>query len=422
MLEISPLLYLVAANLDGVSTLDEVARRVGTAYGRPLSADSICYLIERKLQPLGIVHEGAAPAPRAGSLLALNLRAGVVPPALVRMATNLLRPLFLPPVVAGFLLGFVGADCWLLLRHDFSAAAGALLLQPALLLAVVGLTLTAGLWHELGHATASRYGGARPGVIGVGIYLFWPVFFNDLNDSYRLTRRGRLRCDLGGVYFNVVFTVVLAVAYGVTGAPPLIVAIAVQHLAIAQQFVPFVRLDGFYIVTDLAGVPDLFARIRPTIRGLLARRRPVPALADLTPRARVIVMAWVATTVPALGVLTVLLLVNVPDLLAGAWAGLTVQGTSTLAAVGQSDVVGAALGLVQVVILAMPLAGVSVLLLRLLVAIACRRRGRPRRQAPAPLRGPQPHRPVAPLYLIASAVLVLAWTSGRVRARRCGRR
>lgn len=422
MLEISPLLYLVAANLDGVSTLDEVARRVGTAYGRPLSADSVNYLIERKLQPLGIVHEGAAPSPRAGSLLALNLRAGVVPPALVRMVTNLLRPLFLPPVVVGFLLGLVGVDCWLLLRHDLGAAAGALLRQPALLLAVVGLTLTAGLWHELGHATASRYGGARPGAIGVGIYLFWPVFFNDLNDSYRLTRRGRLRCDLGGVYFNVVFTVVLAVAYGVTGASPLIVAIAVQHLAIAQQFVPFVRLDGFYIVTDLAGVPDLFARIGPTIRGLLARRRPVPALADLTPRARVIVMAWVATTVPTLGVLTVLLLVNVPDLLAGAWAGLTVQGTLTLAAVGRSDVVGAALGLVRIVILAMPLAGVSVLLLRLLVTTARRRRGRPRRQDPAPLRVRQPPRPMPALFLIASVIVLLAWTSGRVRAPRCRRR
>ena len=420
MLEVSPLLYLVAANLDGVSTLEEVAGRVGTAFGRPLSPASIAYLIEHKLQPLGIVDAGAGPAPQTAPLLALNVRAGVVPPGLVRSATDFLRLLFVPPVVVAFLLALVGADGWLLVRHDLSSAADALLRQPALLLAVVALTLTAGLFHELGHAAASRYGGAQPGVIGAGIYLLWPVFFNDLNDSYRLTRRARLRCDLGGVYFNVVFTVVLAVAYRVTHAPPLIVAIAVQHLAIAQQFVPFVRLDGYYIVSDLAGVPDLFARIRPTVRGLLSRSRPVPALADLTPRARAIVTTWVVTTVPVLGVLTVLLLLRVPDLLAGAWDGLNVQGTVTLAAIRDGDLVGAALGLVQIAILGVPLAGLGVLLLRLLVSTARRRRAHPRRRATArtPRRVPQTVPRVPPLFLIASAIVLLVWTSSPARARR----
>ena len=420
MLEVSPLLYLVAANLDGVSTLEEVAGRVGTAYGRPVSAASVTYLIEHKLQPLGIIDTGRGRAPQTAPLFALNVRAGVVPPRLVRFAADRLRWLFVPPVVVAFLLALAGVDGWLLARHDLGGAVHHLLRQPALLLAVVALTLCAGLFHELGHAAASRYGGAQPGVIGAGIYLLWPVFFNDLNDSYRLTRRARLRCDLGGVYFNVVFTVALAAAYGVTGAPPLIVAIAVQHLVIAQQFVPFVRLDGYYIVSDLAGVPDLFARIRPTVRGLLSRGRPVPALADLTPRARAIVTTWVVTTVPMLAVLTVLLLVRVPALLAGAWDGLSSQGAVTLAAMSGGDVVGAALGLVQIAILAVPLAGLGVLLLRVLVMTAGRHRAHPRRLAPAlvPRRAPMPVPRLQPLFLIASAVVVLVWTSSRSRARR----
>jgi putative peptide zinc metalloprotease protein len=44
-------------------------------------------------------------------------------------------------------------------------------------------------------------------VIGVGIYLVWPSFFTNVTDSYRLSRAGRLRTDLGGVYFNAVFIV-----------------------------------------------------------------------------------------------------------------------------------------------------------------------------------------------------------------------
>ena len=157
--------------------------------------------------------------------------------------------------------------------------------------------MVSGAFHELGHATASRYAGAEPGVIGAGIYLLWPVFYNDLNDSYRLSRTDRLRCDLGGVYFNVLFILALFVAFGLTGFTPLLVVAAAQHLVILQQFLPFVRLDGYYVVSDLAGVPDLFRRIRPVLASL------VPGAAgrgDLKPHARRLVTAWVLLTVPLL--------------------------------------------------------------------------------------------------------------------------
>ena len=68
------------------------------------------------------------------------------------------------------------------------------------------LTAASAGFHEFGHAAACRYGGAKPGVIGGGIYLVWPVFFTDVTDSYRLDRRGRLRTDLGGLYFNMLFS------------------------------------------------------------------------------------------------------------------------------------------------------------------------------------------------------------------------
>jgi putative peptide zinc metalloprotease protein len=88
----------------------------------------------------------------------------------------------------------------------------------------------------------------------VGLYLLWPAFYNDVTDSYRLSRRGRLRADLGGVYFNRVFVVAVAAVYGLTGFEPLLVVIVLQHLAVLEQFLPFLRLDGYYVVSDLVGV------------------------------------------------------------------------------------------------------------------------------------------------------------------------
>src|SRR3712207_8247936 len=39
------------------------------------------------------------------------------------------------------------------------------------------------------------------------LYIVWPAFYSTVTDSYRLDRVGRLRTDLGGVYFNAVFMI-----------------------------------------------------------------------------------------------------------------------------------------------------------------------------------------------------------------------
>ena len=122
-----------------------------------------------------------------------------------------------------------------------------------------------------------RYGGARPGVVGVGIYLVWPSFFTNVTDSYRLSRAGRLRTDLGGLYFNLIFMLALAGIYAATSAEVLLLVIAVTHLEMLEQLLPFVRFDGYFILSDLVGVPDLFARVAPILRSAVTRGAPGPA-------------------------------------------------------------------------------------------------------------------------------------------------
>ena len=47
---------------------------------------------------------------------------------------------------------------------------------------------------------------------------------------------------------------------------------ATQVLQMAQQLLPLLRFDGYHLLADLAGVPDLYQRIRPTLLGLLPHR------------------------------------------------------------------------------------------------------------------------------------------------------
>ena len=354
MMEVSPLLHQLAATLDPRQDLEWVAARLSEAVGRPISAASVAYLVDHKLRPLGVLSD-SAPAtqpPSTPALLGLTLHAGVVPAPVVRAFTTLLRPLFFPPVVILAVAFLINADVWLWRSHRVDAGLREVFTEPALMLLVVAFTVVSGAFHELGHATASRYAGAEPGVIGAGIYLLWPVFYNDLNESYRLSRTDRLRCDLGGVYFNVLFILVLFAAFGVTGFTPLLVVAAAQHLVILQQFLPFVRMDGYYVVSDLAGVPDLFRRIRPVMTGQGA--------SDLKPQARTLVTAWVLLTVPLLAGALLYLGFQLPSL-ARAMAGSV---ASLAAALGNGQLSAAALSGVSLLALAVPVIGMTVTVVR----------------------------------------------------------
>ena len=382
MLEISPLLQLVASKLDGSGSLTDLAQVITAELGRPVSATSVAFLIDHKLRPLKIV----GPPPTAGNdvppdpgspALGLTVRAGVVPAPAVRAAATALRPLFLPPVVAAALLGFAAGDAWLLTRRHAWAQLHHTVVTPALFIVVVGVTLAAGVLHEIGHATASRYGGAEPGAIGVGIYLLWPVFYNDLNDSYRLDRWGRLRADLGGVYFNVLAILVLSATYAWAAWPPLLAAIATQHVAVAQQFLPFVRLDGYYVVSDLAGVPDLFGRIRPILASVLPGVRPGPQVSDLRPRARAVVTVWVVLTVPVLLAAAALLVTTMPSMATAGWTVLRVDARTAVTSLAAGAYASAAARALRVLGVSVPFVGLTAMVLRAIVGRRLRARQSP---------------------------------------------
>ena len=126
---------------------------------------------------------------------------------------------------------------WVAFEKGLASAAHEALYRPALLLLVLGLTLLSAAFHELGHAAACRYGGARPGAMGVGLYLVWPAFYTDVTDSYRLGRGGRLRVDLGGLYFNAIFAVAMLGVWCVRRSDALLLVSRAQLLQMVRQLV-----------------------------------------------------------------------------------------------------------------------------------------------------------------------------------------
>lgn len=170
---ISHLLYTVAECLDGTDNA-RVAEAVSTRLGRSVSVDNIEHLVTTKLGPLGLITahpqspacrdadaasagdrlEPASiaatqvPPARAAALLALRMRARLVPARSYRRLTLALRPLFATPVVITVLALLAALDAWLIGEHRSGLLGGAasVIAHPTYLLLLTAMTaLNAGV-------------------------------------------------------------------------------------------------------------------------------------------------------------------------------------------------------------------------------------------------------------------------------------
>jgi putative peptide zinc metalloprotease protein len=388
VMQLPRLLYRVAASLDGREA-EQVAAELGVELGRDLTPEQVTFLVEDRLRPVGILAAddtdpsdaeagaGSPPVPvRSDPLLALRYRAGVVPASVAWRIGGFFRPLFARPVWVSFVAAFLAADVWIIAQGDVLGrlAAGVVdvALRPGLVLAILGLTVVFTAFHECGHVTACRYGGARPGDLGVGLYIVWPAFYSTVTDSYRLDRVGRLRTDLGGIYFNTIAMLTLALVHLWTGEPWLLIGLVSMHVQTLWQFLPNLRLDGYYILADLVGVPELFGFVRPALLSLLPGRPPHPALSRLKPRARRVILWWVALIVPTLAVWLVVFLLAAPRLLPAAWNASLEYIQRLDAAARGGDVMVTTLGVLQLFLLALPWIGLALILWSLIGLVARR--------------------------------------------------
>ena len=386
VIQMSPLLYRVTSRIDGSRDFAAIAELASADLGRSLNAGQVRLLITAKLLPLGIVAAEGVPAdlPRANPLLALRARGTLLPERAANAAGTLLRPLFRWPVIVAVAGAVAAVDGWLFAAHGLGRGLQQILRDPVDLLIVLGLSVLSAAFHECGHATGCRYGGARPGVVGVGIYLVWPSFFTNVTDSYRLNRAGRLRTDLGGLYFNLIFMLALAGIYAATSAEVLLLVIAVTHLEMLEQLLPFVRFDGYFILSDLAGVPDLFARIAPILRSAVTRGRPDPRITGLRRRTRILVTGWVVCVIPLLTAGLGYLLLYFPQVNRALWRSGSGQAHLAASAAAGHHYALAAVDAIGVSLVALSLAGslyVVIGLARRLTTAGLRwSAGRPRRR------------------------------------------
>lgn len=146
-------------------------------------------------------------------------------------------------------------------------------LAPSTLLSLGVIFLALRIVHELGHAMACKAFGGRSTEIGVILIAYvLPLPYCDASSAWRFPRVWPRVCvSLAGVLAETVIAAVCAI-YWAVGGDPVLQSVAYQVMLVSGvstlvfNLNPLLRYDGYYILSDLTGTPNLAQRSRELLK------------------------------------------------------------------------------------------------------------------------------------------------------------
>ena len=210
----------------------------------------------------------------------LHVRRSLVDPEpLLRALTRALGPVLDRPRAAAWTLALLALGA-LILAQRHALELGAAIerwLTPAGAVALVATLVAVNVAHELGHGIAAARAGCRVRRMGVALVFLVPVAWCDTSDAWRLgDRRARLAIDAGGIAVEAVLAVLALWAWlllpdGPARALALFVALSSFATTLLINLNPFMKFDGYFLLSDACGVENLQARSFESLKWYLRR-------------------------------------------------------------------------------------------------------------------------------------------------------
>lgn len=269
--EISEGIYQLIKLIDGEKTLSEIASEYSEVRNKTYSAKDIDAIIQSFLKPYGILENAGSDGDAQTGPSYFYFQYPLIRENAVHFVSNIFKALYHPKILNFFVLFsvvfFVYFYFFVFRVADF-AIYDVSFQDTVLTLMSFGLLA---VFHEFGHASACAYYGASPGEIGIGLYLRYPVFYSDVTDAWRLPRAQRAMVDFGGIYFQLIFLPILFVLYLATSSNVFLYAIFLNYGSTLLNLNPIFRFDGYWLFSDIAGVPNLRKRSLEILRYVAKR-------------------------------------------------------------------------------------------------------------------------------------------------------
>ena len=132
--------------------------------------------------------------------------------------------------------------------------------------------------HEMGHALVATRLGVRVAHMGVAMVVLWPMLYTDTSESWRLrNHRHRLAISIAGVSTELALAGLATLAWalldeGLLRQSMLYLATTGWILSLALNVSPFMRFDGYFILSDIINFPNLHERAGAIAKAYMRRK------------------------------------------------------------------------------------------------------------------------------------------------------
>jgi putative peptide zinc metalloprotease protein len=287
--ELNENLYQLISILKKIETFDDAAPIYSERRNKTYTSSEIEALFNKFILPLL-----DSTTTQTGSSFFFTKE--ILPATLVHSFTKYLKVLFKPLSLAIFLTSSIFLDGLYLINSSNAISYTSFDIVDLMYIGFIFFISV--IVHEFGHASASNYFGIKHGHIGIGLYLHMPVFYADVSEAWRLARMQRVVIDLAGIYFQLIFLIPFIILDWIS--PNTIFQYLIYSINISFLFDlnPFFKFDGYWVFSDLAGIPNLGKRTQETVvyfmRKLLSKKIVnIPFIFSLRFRDRVLMISYV---------------------------------------------------------------------------------------------------------------------------------
>jgi putative peptide zinc metalloprotease protein len=292
--------HFICRNLDGESSVEQIAQRFEEHFRIPLPLETLNKFIQR-LDSLGFLEGRIAERELArlqhqkrtlpGRLLFIKLR-GFDPDWLLNRLIRYTRFLFTPhflifSLILIALALIITVSSWDELGYSLTG-----IFRIATIVKVWIAIFLIVVLHEFAHALTCKYFGGEVHEMGFLLLYFQPCFYCNVSDAYLFKEKSkRLKVTFAGAYCQIFLWALATILWRITDLDTglngfLFVVVITSGVTVLFNFNPLIKLDGYYLLTDYLEIPNLRKKAFDYISAALRRRFLGPSRAEAETSAR----------------------------------------------------------------------------------------------------------------------------------------